>query len=194
MNKNKKQHWFTALALAVTIPLVGQADPPSDVDILLEMLREKGMFSEQDEQVFRDRVSQVRKEAAPEPRYPGLDYEPTAPLLDASARVQARPFRVESSDGKNRFGIRGRLMLDTAFADWDDNLNTASNHDNLARRGTIIRRARLGALGVYDNTWEWQMEVDFRDSEVRFANAYIAYLADSGRFAIGHFWWRWYRT
>lgn len=189
---------------------VAMANPSSEIDLLLDLMHESGKLTAQEKSAYRERLSQERRPATPaprraaprkpeseipaiqmqEPRYPGLDYEPTMPLSATYEELmQARPFRVESADGKNRFGLRGRLMVDGAIASWDDNLARAADHgnDDLPDRGTIVRRARLGALGIYDNVWEWQMEIDFRDEEVRFANAYVAYLSDYGRFAIGNF-------
>lgn len=183
----------------------------SEVDLLLELLYETGKLTQEEKAIFRARIDQSRAarlaavgpEPAPlahdtagvqaevEPVAPGsaIGYEPTQPLRYVDTRIQARVFRVESADGANRFGVRGRVQVDSAFANWDDNLNFASSNvgDALPTRGTVLRRARLGVLGIYDHVWEWQMEVDFRDYEVRFANAYIAYISDYGRFALGHF-------
>ena len=165
---------------------------------LIDKLIERGVLTEQDVRDLRESEAQEEQRRAEqvqaEDRYQGLEYEPTLPLQNVDDRIQARKFRVESQDGSNRFGLRGRLMVDTAVANWDDNLNEASSQTDrqdfdgaLPERGTILRRARLGALGVYDNTWEYQLEVDFRDSDVRFANAYLAYLSDHGRLAVGNF-------
>ncbi|SEO69026.1 OprO/OprP family phosphate-selective porin [Aquisalimonas asiatica] len=122
-------------------------------------------------------------------RFAGLDYEPMMDVSDDPVRTRVNKFRVETEDGKHRFGIRGRLMTDYAFV--QDPFTSTDDEDaddgDLARYGTIIRRARLGALGVMYDNWEWQLEVDFRDDEVRFANAYMAYLFDNGRLAVGHF-------
>jgi phosphate-selective porin OprO and OprP len=124
-----------------------------------------------------------------EDRFGGLDYEPVMDVPDRDVRTRVNKFRVETEDGRHRFGIRGRLMTDFAYV--DDNYKTTdderADRGDLAKYGTIIRRARLGALGIMYDNWEWQLEVDFRDDEIRFANAYMAYLFDSGRLAVGHF-------
>jgi phosphate-selective porin OprO and OprP len=124
-----------------------------------------------------------------EGRFAGMDYEPVVDVPDRDVRTRVNRFRVETEDGRHRFGIRGRLMTDFAYV--DDNYRTTdderADRGDLAKYGTIIRRARLGALGIMFDNWEWQLEVDFRDDEIRFANAYMAYLFDSGRLAVGHF-------
>lgn len=119
----------------------------------------------------------------------GMEYEPTQQLVGDDVRTQVNKYRVETADGKHRFGIRGRLMADFAYV--DDPFKTTdderADRGDLAKYGTILRRARLGALGLMYDRWEWQLEVDFRDEEVGFANAYIAYLFDNGRLAVGNF-------
>lgn len=182
---------------------------PNDVDLLLELLYESGKLTQDERDSFRERMAQARQqregaavthaplEQPAEPVAPAapvnvgaqVGYEPTQPLRFTDTRTQARVFRVESRDGANRFGIRGRVQIDSAVANWDDNLNVASSNvgAELPTRGTIVRRARFGALGIYDHIWEWQLELDFRDYEVGFANAYIAHLSSLGRLAIGHF-------
>lgn len=118
-----------------------------------------------------------------------LQYEPTEPLVGDDIRTQVNKYRVETADGKHRFGIRGRLMSDFAYLDdpYKTTDDERADRGDLAKYGTIIRRARLGVLGLMYDKWEWQLEVDFRDNEVRFANAYIAYLFDNSRLAIGNF-------
>ncbi len=149
---------------------------------LIEILVERGVITEQD---ARELLAETE---APEPRYPGLEFEPTMPIEDIHHRIQANRFRVETADGTHRFGIRGRLMVDAARGTFDDNLGSVAREDTpLPNHATRIRRARLGALGVMHDDWEWQLEVDFRDNEVRFANAYVGYLFPNSRLAVGHF-------
>lgn len=191
MKPTKPHALIAALVGAGLMTTTVQAQDVNEA--LIDKLIERGVLTEQDVKELRASTQQDQakksEQLEAEDRYPGLEYEPTLPLKTIDDRVQARKFRVESEDGKNRFGIRGRLMVDTEFANWDSNLNEASSQtDNkLPESGTYLRRARLGALGVYDNTWEYQLEVDFRDSDVRFANAYLAYLTDKGRLAVGNF-------
>ncbi|MCC5853233.1 MAG: hypothetical protein JJU30_10380 [Alkalimonas sp.] len=130
-----------------------------------------------------------------------LDYEPTSSVQGDEVRTRVNKFTVETADGKHRFGVRGRIMLDAAYL--DDNYMTTDDdrldRGDLAKYGTIVRRARLGMLGVMYDRWEWQVEIDFRDpvtydieegddiEGIRFANTYVAYLFDHGRLAAGYF-------
>ena len=128
-------------------------------------------------------------------RYPGLDYDPVTPIVDEPVRVRPHKFAVQTEDGRHRFGLRGRVMFDGQYNDFDstDTVNRAEFGDErLGRYGTTFRRVRLGVLGVMYDDWEWQIEVDFRDAEqddrsLRFANVYMAYLFDHGRLAGGYF-------
>lgn len=151
-----------------------------DERALIDLLVERGALSAEDAQALRP--------AAPPQRYAGLQYEPVESLTPREHLIRANRFRVETADGQHRFGIRGRLMADFGRGNFDSELESVAREDGpLPKHGTIIRRARLGALGVMWDNWEWQLEVDFRDNEVRFANAYMAYLLPHGRLAVGHF-------
>lgn len=94
--------------------------------------------------------------------------------------IRTRRFRVRSEDGRDLFRLRGRLYIDGAGNFLDDRKNTVDdnreNRGNLARYGTIIRSARLGAEGVMYEDFLWRMEVDFRDEEVRIRGAYVEYI------------------
>jgi phosphate-selective porin OprO/OprP len=160
-----------------------------DAGVLLQILVEKGILTdaEVNRAIERSR-EQVAASAQPVAihDHPPVPYEPTEPLGDRVVNTRVKRFGVEETDGSNRFRIRGRLMADFAYVNWDDAQNTIDG--DLGSYGSIIRRARLGVLGIWNYDWEWQMEVDFRDAEIRFANAYIAYLGfDHARLAIGHF-------
>lgn len=130
-----------------------------------------------------------------------FDYEPTLPLAEQQFRARVNKFRIESEDGQHRFGVRGRFQFDSAWV--DDNYMTTDDdrldRGDLSKYGTIVRRARIGMLGIMYDRWEYQLEIDFRDpvtydieegdniEGVRFANAYLAYLFPRGRLAFGHF-------
>ena len=184
-------------ALAILLGGFSVGTAQADNEALIELLIERGVLTEDDVAEMR---TQMRDEPAAEAedesrlalqnRYQGMQYEPTEPLVGEPFNVRVRNFRIETPDGKHRFGIRGRLMVDGAYTDFQDRATVDDDRIDrgvLARYGTILRRARLGALGIMYYNWEWQLEVDFRDEEVRFANAYLAYLFDNGRLAIGNF-------
>ncbi len=176
------------VALAATLLMtLAQAGVASETDSLIDKLIERGVLTESDALELRG------QEHGGEPvqeRFASMEYEPTEPVVGEPFEMRVRNFRVDTPDGRHRFGIRGRLMIDGAYTDFDSRYTVDDDRANdgvLARYGTIIRRARLGALGLMYDNWEWQMEVDFRDNEIRFANAYLAYLFDNGRLAVGHF-------
>jgi len=117
-------------------------------------------------------------------------YEPTAPLpVDEGASIFVRRLGIETADGSERFRIRGRVQTDFAYQNFGDGMaDVARQSHEFPKYGLILRRVRLGALGIMHGKWEWQLEVDFSENEVDLANVYIAYLMDhGGRLAIGHF-------
>ncbi len=184
----------TAHGLALTVLLLGLALPVAandDTRRLIDKLVERGILTEEDvaELLAEDEDDVERVEPATSDRFAGLDYEPVSPIADEMFRARVNKFAVESADGQHRFGIRGRLMVDGAYVEdpFRSTDDEREDRGDIARYGTILRRARLGALGIIGGRWEWQMEVDFRDDEVRFANAYMAYLFNNGRLAVGHF-------
>ncbi|WP_406672598.1 porin, partial [Natronospira sp.] len=179
MNKHASSLIGIGLAALMSAPAANASSAESR---LIEALVEEGTLS-------RERADALLAEDAPVKRFESFDYEPTMPVVGDDIRARVNKFAIETADGKHRFGFRGRLMADAAwlenpFKTTDDE---RADRGDIARYGTILRRARLGALGVMYDNWEWQLEVDFRDDEVRFANAYIAYLFPQGRLAVGHF-------
>lgn len=98
----------------------------------------------------------------------------------SSTEVRTRRFRVRSEDGRDLFRLRGRFYMDGAALFLDDNKNTVDdsrpNRGNLARYGTIVRSARIGAEGVMYEDFLWRLEVDFRGEEVRLRGAYLEYI------------------
>ncbi len=138
---------------------------------LIQMLYDNGVITrEQYETLMRDAADSDR----------GFD------LLDddddfgyTQTDIRTRRYRVRSADGRDLFRLRGRLYLDGAFLMLDDNKNTVDSNQpdrgDLADYGTIIRNARLGAEGVMYEDWLWRLELDFRDTEIRFRGSYLEY-------------------
>ena len=174
---------IVALAMGLALPLAATADSTTQPD-LIDTLLEKGILTQQE----ADTLRQSTPRTAQNEQTSGFKYEPTEPVLDDEPSIAVRRFTVDSADGQHRFRIRGRVQFDAARGSFDDNIAFVArqSHEPPAY-GTAIRRARLGVLGYMYSDWEWQMEVDFRDEEVRFANAYLAYLMPKSRLAFGHF-------
>ncbi len=161
----------------------------SDTENLIELLIQKGVISAED-------VAALRREAAAEKERERvklvgseLGYEPTAPLRDDRVTGQVPRFGMESADGADRFRMRGRLQVDAARQNFGSDIqNVARQGHEFPEYGVILRRIRLGALGIMRSNWEWQIEVDYAENEVDIANVYMAYLFDhGGRLAVGHF-------
>ncbi len=179
-----------ALVIALLAPATALAD--DSTRLLIDKLVERGILTAEDAEELLGGVETTDETVAAEEteeRYPGLNYEPAVPIADEQFRARVNKFRVESADGQHRFGVRGRLMVDAAYVEdpFRSTDDEREDRGDIARYGTILRRARLGALGIMWDRWEWQLEVDFRDDDVRFANAYMAYLFDHGRLAVGNF-------
>lgn len=177
------------LAIAVAIGLSSSIALASETDRLMELLVDKGILTTEEAQAIREEA-RADKEAERVPLAgQEFGYEPTAPLsIDEGAGIHVRRFGVETYDGSERFRMRGRAMLDAAYADWSDDMaDYARQGHDFPDYGVILRRVRLGALGLMRENWEWQVEVDFRDNDVRLANTYMAYLSDHGRLAVGYF-------
>ncbi len=123
-------------------------------------------------------------------RHPEIEYDPTMPVEWEDVIINPHKMVISSADGTHRVAIRGRLQTDVAYNmfDSDDTVNRAEFGDERnVPFGTWHRRIRMGMLGVMYDNWEWQVEPEFRDTEIRFANLYMAYLFDHGRLAAGHF-------
>lgn len=117
-----------------------------------------------------------------------LSYEPMSAVPDDDPSIRTFPFAVQSKEGTEIFRIRGRLQLDAAAQDFGDGIeDVARQGAPFPDYGVILRRVRLGALGVFRQNWEWQVEVDFAENLVDLANAYLAYVTPTGRLAAGHF-------
>ena len=176
------------LALAVALTLGGTVAMASETDRLMELLIEKGILTTEEAEMIRAEAATQKEEDRVKLTGQEFGYEPTAPLRDDEVTIQVPRFGAESRDGANRFRMRGRMQLDAAYADFGDDIrNVARQSHNFPTYGVILRRVRLGALGIMRENWEWQIEADFAENEIDLANVYMAYLMDHGRLAVGHF-------
>jgi phosphate-selective porin OprO/OprP len=77
---------------------------------------------------------------------------------------------LSSADGKFKFKVRGRVMVDYNGIDQDE---------RITREGDIsaveLRRARLGVEGVVYYDWKYKFEIEFAGDEVEIKDAYLAY-------------------
>ncbi len=178
----------SGIALLAACMGLAQVTHASETERLMEILVEKGILSAAE-------ADAIRAEARAEPAGEKVEligaemgYEPTQPVKDSRPNISAFPFGVQSADGKDIFRIRGRVQMDAAWQDFGDDIqNVARQGHSFPNYGVILRRVRLGALGVFQENWEWQLEVDFAENEVDLANAYLAYLTPHGRLAAGYF-------
>jgi phosphate-selective porin OprO and OprP len=174
----------SALALASTGALA------SETDRLLELLIQKQILTQQEADAIRSEAAAEKEAERVELVGSDFGYEPTAPLaVDEGAGTYVRRFGVETADGSERFRMRGRVQFDAAYADFGDDIPfVARQSHDFPDYGMILRRVRLGALGIMREKFEWQLEADFAENAVDLANVYMAYLMDhGGRLAVGHF-------
>lgn len=138
---------------------------------LLQILLENGVIT-------RDQYNRLLRQSAQEMREDLLDQDDDFGYTDADIRT--RRFRVRSEDGRDLFRLRGRIFIDGAYLNLNDNKNTVDDardgRGDLGNYGTIIRNARLGAEGVMYEDFLWRLDIDFRDEEIRFRGSYIEYI------------------
>ena len=156
----------------------------SETERLMELLVEKGILTAEEAEAIREEAAVERVTLPAE----DLGYEPTLPVEDDNVRTRVLRYAVETEDGSSRFGFRGRAQLDAAWQDFGDGIQDVARQSNeFPEYGVILRRVRLGAVGIMREHFEWQVEVDFAENEVDLANTYVAYLGEHGRFAVGYF-------
>ncbi len=169
-----------ALIAGASVPMIASAETSDLIDTLLD----KNILTQAEADALRQGGQTDRSQG----QSSDIKYEPTEPVQDDNPTISVRRFTVDSEDGQHRFRIRGRVQLDGSHGSFDDDIAfVARQNFEPPTYGTIIRRARIGALGYMYENFEWQVEIDYRDEEVRFANAYVAYLMPKGRLAVGHF-------
>jgi len=89
--------------------------------------------------------------------------------LDLKVKWKGAP-ELSSSDGKFKFKVRGRLMVDYDGIDQD---TPVTGDQDIS--GVELRRARLGVEGTVYYDWKYKFEVDFAGDGVAVKDAYVAY-------------------
>jgi phosphate-selective porin OprO/OprP len=89
--------------------------------------------------------------------------------LDLKVKWKGAP-ELSSSDGKFKFKVRGRIMVD--YENINQDYTITGDQDISA---TELRRARLGVEGVVFYDWKYKFEVDFAADETAIKDAYLAY-------------------
>lgn len=157
---------------------------------LMKLLVEKQILTKDEAEAICTEAAAEKQAGRVELVGQEFGYEPTAPLaINEGASIFVRRLGIETADGSERFRIRGRVQTDAAFQNFSDGMiDVARESNEFPKYGVILRRVRLGALGIMHGKWEWQLEADFSENVVDLANVYIAYLMDhGGRLAVGHF-------
>jgi len=89
--------------------------------------------------------------------------------IDLKVKWKGAP-ELSSSDGKFKFKVRGRLMVDYDGIDQDE---TVTGDPDIS--GVELRRARIGVEGTVFYDWKYKFEVDFAGDGVAVKDAYVAY-------------------
>jgi phosphate-selective porin OprO/OprP len=97
---------------------------------------------------------------------------------DVHVSTKGGHLKFSSADGRFKFQLGGRLMVDTA-AFWDDpELNN----------GTEVRRARIFIAGEVFNDWKFKLQTDFAGNEVTLKDAWLSYVGfDVADIKVGNF-------
>lgn len=152
------------VAAATALPAHAQMDPATAarIEALESKIQDLEIKLGSEVKEARAKAEQAVK-AAGNAEYDGTDFEFTSP------------------DGKHHFEIGGRIMVDAAFYDDDD--ETPGNFD--FTDGTEFRRARIFVEGTVFNVWDYKAQYDFADAA--FKDVYLAYTGfDAGPITIGH--------
>lgn len=132
-------------------------------------------------------------------RIDALANGPKAPN-DAKVTLGAKGLQFQSNDGNFKFAINGRLHADAAiqsgdkFTTWNDRNNNGLVDDGAANdpvnndldSGTEFRRVRIEVAGQFFNDWNFKLQPDYADEQVRLKDAFVKYTGfDWGVWTLG---------
>ncbi len=177
------------LALALSACLVSPAAvASSEMQILIDMLKENGMVSDAQYQRLQAEMQQTsaeqeakakalaEREKALDARQAELEQKLAEQEKSGIEVVPQGGLAVRSKDGDFETKIGGRVQADAAGYSGDGDYGD----------GTEIRRARLYLAGKVYRDWHFKLEYDFAGESI--ADAWLSYkgLKDS-EFKVGHF-------
>lgn len=179
-------------ALIMAGGFIAPAQAGSEMNTLIEMLRDNGVVSESQYQRLQAELEQTQraqaeKAAALAQRESELDKREQAldakisemDAVDKTGGVEISPeggLAVRSRDGGFAAKIGGRVQADAATYSGDGDYGD----------GTDIRRARLGISGHVYRDWFYKLEYDFDGEAI--ADGWLSYRGlGNNEFKVGHF-------
>lgn len=198
---------MSALKRLAMVILIGMASLPasaSELKLLVDMLYENGMVSDEQYQKLLSELNQTKQQQTAEVeslkaelsevRQQAADSQAELAQLKQQAATDQQTLaevkqqaeqgvevttrggiQVKSRDGMFETRLRGRLMVDMA--------NYTGNPD--IDDGARIRRARLAWTGRIYRDWGFQLDYDFADGG-KIRDSYVSYLGwDKARFRVG---------
>ncbi len=156
--KRKMQRAAQILALGSAALMSSNAVAGLSNEQLLNILLENGAIN----QAQHDELTKLAQE----------DSEAAQKKLADEVKVSVKggQLKFKSGDDEFKFQVGGRIMVDTAWYNADDNVDPSLDWGN----GTELRRARLFMKGTVWNNWHFKLQYDFAgDGEIK--DAFIKY-------------------
>lgn len=144
-----------SLGLFLGIPLLAQAKSVNEK--ILDILLESKMVSQEKYQELKQAVEQEEADVAK------LRAAAEKKSVEGAKINFKRGFSIESLDGENKFTMSGRFQ-----GDYRHFLGNNPNNDSF-----LIRRARLAAMGTFYKYYEFSVEPEFGQGNVRLNDAYF---------------------
>ncbi len=158
--------------VAVALPAAGADDVTEKI---LDILHERGDITDQE---YEDLKEQAKEEEAAEKESRGFKT-----YFD-------KRLHIDSPDGRFRFRIGGRLLIDAAGIDADHGLEAAADAagETFQGTGTEFRQARLHIKGLLYDQVAFKNEFDFAGGDVSFKENWIEFqgLPRLGKMRVGH--------
>tara|TARA_R110000851_G_scaffold101944_3_gene218253 strand:- start:360 stop:1205 length:846 start_codon:yes stop_codon:yes gene_type:complete len=154
---------FVSKLLFVLFLVLPMASHASELRLLIDMLHENGMVSEEQYGRLLAELEQNQQKTAKEKQEitEKLELATQPPEVEVTTKGG---LRVRTTDGQFETRLRGRLMIDAA--DYDGAPQIAD--------GTNIRRARLAWSGRIFSDWIYKVDYDFTDGG-ELKDSYIGY-------------------
>ena len=153
--------------------------PPSLAEHLLEILRAEGIIGEQ-------KYEELRKLAREEKR---AQADVAARTPDAIRAGWKDGIFLEAPEHDFELQVGGRLVIDGAMANYDNDVKASLGTDDRFESGTEFRSARIYAEGRVAENVRFKAEYDFAGGDADFRDVYIELrgLPVLDRLRVGHF-------